>query len=163
ADSVYMSALPVAHNFPMSSPGVFGALYAGSRVVMCPSPSPETAFALIEREKVTITGLVPPLALLWMQAAPKTSYDLSSLQVLQVGGAKFMPEAARRVKDSLGCTLQQVFGMAEGRLDYTRRDDPYESLGEASGRPTGAHDGALIVDVLGNPATHGAGGNPLPR
>src|SRR5690606_4373261 len=64
ADSVYLVALPVAHNFPMSSPGIFGALYAGSRVVMSPSASPETAFALIEREKVTITGLVPPLALL---------------------------------------------------------------------------------------------------
>src|SRR5690606_5381140 len=34
ADSVYMAALPVAHNFPMSSPGVFGALMAGATVVM---------------------------------------------------------------------------------------------------------------------------------
>ena len=33
-DSVYLAALPVAHNFPMSSPGIFGALYAGARVVM---------------------------------------------------------------------------------------------------------------------------------
>ena len=28
-DSVYLVALPAAHNFPMSSPGFFGALYAG--------------------------------------------------------------------------------------------------------------------------------------
>ncbi|MBI1622543.1 (2,3-dihydroxybenzoyl)adenylate synthase [Aquamicrobium zhengzhouense] len=163
ADSVYMSALPVAHNFPMSSPGVFGALYAGSRVVMCPSPSPETAFALIEREKVTITGLVPPLALLWMQAAPKTSYDLSSLQILQVGGAKFMPEAARRVKGSLGCTLQQVFGMAEGLVNYTRLDDPYEIIVETQGRPISADDEVLIVDDQGNPVPEGEPGNLLTR
>lgn len=59
-DSVYMAALPVAHNFPMSSPGLMGALYAGSRVVMCPNPSAETAFGLIAAEGVTITGVVPP-------------------------------------------------------------------------------------------------------
>jgi len=162
-NSVYMAALPVAHNFPMSSPGVFGALYAGSRVVMCPSPSPETAFALIEREKVTITGLVPPLALLWMQAAPKTSYDLSSLQVLQVGGAKFMPEAARRVRDTLGCKLQQVFGMAEGLVNYTRLDDPYEIIVETQGRPISSDDEVLIVDDQGNPVPEGEPGNLLTR
>ncbi|TWG67410.1 (2,3-dihydroxybenzoyl)adenylate synthase [Aminobacter sp. J44] len=162
-NSVYMAALPVAHNFPMSSPGVFGALYAGSRVVMCPSPSPETAFALIEREKVTITGLVPPLALLWMQAAPKTSHDLSSLQVLQVGGAKFMPEAARRVRDTLGCKLQQVFGMAEGLVNYTRLDDPYEIIVETQGRPISSDDEVLIVDDQGNPVPEGEPGNLLAR
>lgn len=162
-NSVYMAALPVAHNFPMSSPGVFGALYAGSRVVMCPSPSPETAFALIEREKVTITGLVPPLALLWMQAAPKTSHDLSSLQVLQVGGAKFMPEAARRVRDTLGCKLQQVFGMAEGLVNYTRLDDPYEIIVETQGRPISPDDEVLIVDDQGNPVPEGEPGNLLTR
>ncbi|MFC5386966.1 (2,3-dihydroxybenzoyl)adenylate synthase [Aquamicrobium segne] len=162
-DSVYMTALPVAHNFPMSSPGVFGALYAGSRIVMCPSPSPETAFALIEREKVTITGLVPPLALLWMQAAAKTTHDLSSLKVIQVGGAKFMPEAARRVRQTIGCGLQQVFGMAEGLVNYTRLDDPYEIVVETQGRPISPDDEILIVDDRGNPVPDGEPGNLLTR
>src|SRR5690606_14803110 len=67
-DTVYLGVLPVAHNFPMSSPGIFGTLYAGGRVVMSPSPSPEVAFGLIERERVTITALVPPLALVWLKA-----------------------------------------------------------------------------------------------
>lgn len=162
-DSVYMTALPVAHNFPMSSPGVFGALYAGSRIVMCPSPSPETAFALIEREKVTITGLVPPLALLWMQAAARTTHDLSSLKVMQVGGAKFMPEAARRVQETIGCGLQQVFGMAEGLVNYTRLDDPYEIVVETQGRPISPDDEILIVDDRGNPVPDGEPGNLLTR
>ena len=163
ADSVYMAALPVAHNFPMSSPGVFGALYAGSRVVMCPSPAPDTAFPLIERERVTITGLVPPLALLWLQAAPKSQHDLSSLQVLQVGGAKFMPESARRVRPTLGCTLQQVFGMAEGLVNYTRLDDAEETIVETQGRAISADDEVLILDDAGNPVAEGEAGNLLTR
>jgi 2,3-dihydroxybenzoate-AMP ligase len=162
-DSVFMAALPVAHNFPMSSPGVFGALYAGSRIVMCPSPSAETAFALIEQERVTMTGVVPPLALLWMQAASTSRYDISSLEVLLVGGAKFMPEAASRVRAALGCTLQQVFGMAEGLVNYTRLDDPNDIIVNTQGRPISPDDEVLIVDDHSNPVADGEPGLLLTR
>lgn len=161
--SVYMGALPVAHNFPMSSPGIFGALYAGARIVMAPSPSPEVAFPLIEREGVTITGLVPPLALLWMQAAPHTKSDLSSLQVLQVGGAKFTAEAAARVRPTLGCTLQQVFGMAEGLVNYTRLDDPEELIINTQGRPISPADEVLILDDQGEPVADDEAGHLYTR
>ena len=162
-DSVYMAALPVAHNFPMSSPGLMGALYAGSRVVMCPNPSAETAFGLIAAEGVTITGVVPPVALLWMQAAPRTKHDISSLQVLQVGGAKFIPEAAARVRGALGCTLQQVFGMAEGLVNYTRLDAPEEIIIGTQGRPISPDDEVLVLDDEGNPVPEGEPGHLLTR
>jgi 2,3-dihydroxybenzoate-AMP ligase len=161
--SVYLAALPVAHNFPMSSPGVFGAILAGARIVMAPAPTPEKAFPLIAQEGVTITGLVPPLALLWLQAAPRTAHDLSSLAVLQVGGAKFMPEAARRVRPVLGCTLQQVFGMAEGLVNYTRLDDPENIITETQGRAICPDDEVLILDDAGNPVPDGEPGNLLTR
>ncbi|WP_295044823.1 AMP-binding protein [uncultured Paracoccus sp.] len=162
-DSVYLCALPVAHNFPMSSPGVFGALYAGARVVMAPNPAADTAFSLIAREGVTITGVVPPVALLWMAAAARTPHDLSSLQVLQVGGAKFIPEAAARVRPTLGCALQQVFGMAEGLVNYTRLDDPEDIIIGTQGRPISPDDEVLILDDTGTPVPDGAPGHLLTR
>lgn len=162
-ETVYLVALPVAHNFPMSSPGHMGTLYAGGRVVLAPAPSPEVAFPLIAQEKVTLTGLVPPLALLWMQAAPGTPHDLSSLAVLQVGGAKFTPEAARRVRPTLGCTLQQVFGMAEGLVNYTRLDDPGDIVIGTQGRPISPDDEVLVVDDLGHPVPEGTAGHLLAR
>ncbi|WP_112312407.1 (2,3-dihydroxybenzoyl)adenylate synthase [Pseudogemmobacter bohemicus] len=158
ADSVYLCALPVAHNFPMSSPGVFGALSVGAKVVLSPNPAPATAFPLIAAERVTITGLVPPLALLWMQAAPGSAHDLSSLEVLGVGGAKFIPEAAARVRPVLGCTLQQVFGMAEGLVNYTRLDDPEEIIINTQGRPISADDEVLVLDDNGQPVAMGEAG-----
>jgi len=161
--SVYLASLPVSHNFPMSSPGVFGAIHAGARVVMAPAPDPATAFPLIEQEKVTITGLVPPLALLWLQAAPKTAHDLSSLQVLQVGGAKFMPEPAKRVGSVLRCKLQQVFGMAEGLVNYTRLDDPDAVVTQTQGRKISPDDEVLILDDQGNAVPEGEPGNLLTR
>src|SRR5690606_17828479 len=122
-DSVFLGALPIAHNFPMSSPGFMGTLYAGGRIVLSESPHPEACFSLIEKEKVSFTSMVPPLLLLWLEAAPKSQHHLSSLEVLQVGGAKLIPEVAKRVKPTLNVTLQQVFGMAEGLVNYTRLDD----------------------------------------
>ncbi|MCD9098511.1 (2,3-dihydroxybenzoyl)adenylate synthase [Luteimonas fraxinea] len=163
ADSVYMVTLPAAHNFPMSSPGFFGALYAAARVVLSPGPGPDVAFPQIARERVTCVGLVPPLALLWADAAGKTAHDLSSLQVLQVGGAKLVPEAARRVVAGLGCTLQQVFGMAEGLVNYTRLDDADDLVLTTQGRPISADDEVLVVDDHGAPVADGEIGHLLTR
>ncbi|MBF6043668.1 (2,3-dihydroxybenzoyl)adenylate synthase [Streptomyces sp. NRRL B-1677] len=162
-NSVYLCALPAAHNFPLSSPGTLGALYAGARVVLAPRPSPDVAFPLIEAEGVTITGLVPPLALVWTEAAAETPYDLSSLQVLLVGGAKFSEEAARRVRPALGCTLQQVFGMAEGLVNYTRLDDPEETIVTTQGRPISPDDEVRVVDDEDNDLPAGATGHLLTR
>ena len=160
ADSVHLIALPAAHNFPMSSPGHMGSLHAGGRVVLAPSPSPDVCFPLIAQEGVTITGLVPPLALLWAQSAPASKHDLSSLKVLLVGGAKLTPEAARRVQDALpACRLQQVFGMAEGLVNYTRLDDPEEVITTTQGRPISPDDEIRIVDEAGTPVPPGTPGH----
>ncbi|MFJ4876712.1 (2,3-dihydroxybenzoyl)adenylate synthase [Streptomyces sp. NPDC088745] len=163
ADSVYLVVLPAAHNFPLSSPGSLGVLYAGGRVVLCPQPDPETAFPIIEREKVTITGIVPPLALVWTEAGPTTPHDLSSLDVLLVGGAKFSESAARRVTPALGCTLQQVFGMAEGLVNYTRLDDDPETIVTTQGRPISADDEIRIVDDNDEDVPEGENGHLLTR
>lgn len=161
--SIYMATLPVAHNFTMSSPGCFGAFYAGAKVVLCPAPMPSVAFDLIRTEGVTITGLVPPLALLWLDAAVAKRPDLPTLQTLQVGGAKFLPESARRVTPVLGCRLQQVFGMAEGLVNYTTDDDSDDLVTGTQGRPMCPDDEILILDDAGQPVPDGQPGNLLTR
>ncbi|AJE46824.1 (2,3-dihydroxybenzoyl)adenylate synthase [Celeribacter indicus] len=157
-ESALLIALPAAHNFPMSSPGYFGALSVGAKVVMSLSPAPDACFPLIGAERITHTGLVPPLALLWMQAAAKTKHDLSSLEVLGVGGAKFTPEAAARVRPTLGCKLQQVFGMGEGLVNYTRLDDPEEIVIGTQGRPISPDDEILLLREDGTPVAEGEPG-----
>jgi 2,3-dihydroxybenzoate-AMP ligase len=161
--SVYLAVLPVAHNYPLSSPGALGTLYAGGTVVLSPAPSPEIAFPLIAGERVTITGLVPPLAMIWLDAAKDTEHDLSSLRVLQVGGAKFAEHAAARVRPVFGCALQQVFGMAEGLVNYTRLDDPEHLVLSTQGRPMCPDDEILIVDEQGAPVPPGQTGELLTR
>lgn len=154
-DTAYLAALPAAHNFPLGCPGVFGTLHAGGKVVMAPNGSPHETFGLVERERITVTALVPPLALLWMEAAEWADEDLSSLRLLQVGGSKFKESPARRVRSALGCELQQVFGMAEGMLCYTRLDDPEEVVMTTQGRPMSTEDEFRVVDGEGNPVSPG--------
>lgn len=158
-DSVYLGALPIAHNYLLSSPGVLGTLYAGGRVVLSPSPAPDAAFPLIEKERVTIASLVPPLALVWLDAAKTRDYDFSSLQVLQVGGAKFGKEVACRIKPTFGCQLQQVFGMAEGLVNYTRLDDPDDIVIGTQGRPMSPEDEIRVVDDHDQPVERGEVGH----
>jgi len=163
-DDVFLVVLPAAHNFPMSSPGALGAFYAGARVVLARAPSPEVAFPLIAAERVTVTSLVPPLLLVWLQAqAARAAHDLSSLRLIQVGGAKLGAEVARRVKPVLGATLQQVFGMAEGLVNYTRLDDPEETIIATQGRPISPDDEIRVVDDYDQDVPAGEPGYLLTR
>ncbi|WP_067541191.1 (2,3-dihydroxybenzoyl)adenylate synthase [Nocardia crassostreae] len=160
SDSVYLATLPVAHNFPMSSPGILGVLWAGGTVALTPDPTPATAFPLIERFGVTMTGLVPPLARLWVERAEAgDTPDLSSLRVVLVGGARCPEELAERVGPALGVTLQQVFGMAEGLVCYTRLDDPHEVVICTQGRPMSEYDRVKVVDDHGVEVPPGTDGN----
>ncbi|GAV15655.1 (2,3-dihydroxybenzoyl)adenylate synthase [Paenibacillus sp. NAIST15-1] len=161
--SVYLAVLPIAHNYPLSSPGVLGTLYAGGRIVLARGASPDEAFPLIAEEGVTIAAVVPPLALIWLDAAESRRYDLTHLEVLQVGGAKFSAEAAKRVRTTIGCTLQQVYGMAEGLVNYTRFDDPEETIINTQGRPMSPYDEIRIVDDEDDEVAPGEVGHLLTR
>ncbi|MDN4872986.1 (2,3-dihydroxybenzoyl)adenylate synthase [Bacillus cereus] len=162
-ESVYLAVLPIAHNYPLSSPGILGTLYAGGRIVLASNGSPDVAFPLIEKEKVTITALVPPLAIIWLNAREHYKNDLTSLQVIQVGGAKFSQEVAKRIRPIFGCTLQQVFGMAEGLVNYTRLEDPEDIITKTQGKPMSKYDEIKIVDNFDNEVNRGEVGNLLTR
>lgn len=163
AADVYLATLPAAHNFPLACPGILGAVSAGAAITFVTDPSPENAFAVIEKHRVTVTAVVPPLAQLWTAAVEWEEADLSSLRLLQVGGARLADVNAREVTPALGCALQQVFGMAEGLLNFTRLDDPEELVQTTQGRPLSPADELRVVDEDGNDVQPGAEGELLTR
>jgi 2,3-dihydroxybenzoate-AMP ligase len=164
ADSVYLISLPAGHNFPLACPGILGVLLAGGRVVTLPSPEPVRAFATIEAEGVTHTAVVPAVAGRWLDhAAEHGSLQVATLRVLQVGGARLADELARKVTPALDCTLQQVFGMAEGLLNFTRLDDPDDVICTTQGRPMCPADEVRLVDELDQDVPEGEPGSLLTR
>ncbi|UDY24265.1 (2,3-dihydroxybenzoyl)adenylate synthase [Nocardioides sp. Kera G14] len=161
--TVMLVSLPAAHNFAMSSPGILGVLHAGGTVVLARDPSPGTAFRLIERERVTMASLVPPLVQAWISAARRRNPDLSSLELVQVGGARLADTVASEVGPVLGAGLQQVFGMAEGLVNYTRLDDPLDLVTSTQGRPISAYDEIRLVDADDRDVPPGEEGSLLTR
>ncbi|WP_429168453.1 (2,3-dihydroxybenzoyl)adenylate synthase [Aeromonas rivipollensis] len=157
----YLCALPAPHNFPLSSPGALGVFEAGGAVVLAQDPSPMSCFPLIARHQVNLCSLVPPAVSLWLQAAesdPSVRSQIESLDLLQVGGAKLAEAVASKIGPLLGCRLQQVFGMAEGLVNYTRLSDPDDKIIHTQGRPMSPDDEVRILDEAGNPVSPGQPG-----
>ncbi|WP_312182410.1 (2,3-dihydroxybenzoyl)adenylate synthase [Pantoea sp. CTOTU46764] len=165
ADTRYLIALPAPHNFAMSSPGSLGVFYAGGQVILAADPSATLCFPLIEKHQVTDTGLVPPAVSLWLQAIQEwgSNTQLASLQRIQVGGAKLGETLAARIQREIGCQLQQVFGMAEGLVNYTRFGDDENIILTTQGRPISEDDEVWVADEHGNALPTGTIGRLMTR
>jgi len=162
-NSVMGIAIPVSHNFALNCPGLSGTLYKGGKVVLIPSPKTETVFEAIEKEKITIMPTPPALLIRWMETPELTKYDLSSLEVVVVGGARLNAEVAKRIKPVLGCDYHQNLGMAEGMLFWTRRGDPEDLLLNTQGAPTFEDDEIRLVDESDREVSYGEPGELLVR
>lgn len=132
---------------------------------MASDPSATHCFPLIERHRVNVTALVPPAVSLWLEAVALAGQRtaLHSLELLQVGGARLSEALARRIPAELGCRLQQVFGMAEGLVNYTRLDDDDERIFTTQGRPISTDDEVWVADAAGNPQPRGQAGRLMTR
>ncbi|MFD7324160.1 (2,3-dihydroxybenzoyl)adenylate synthase [Streptomyces sp. NPDC059875] len=162
-NDVYLAALPAEFNLTFGCPGIVGTLSVGGTVVLVEDPDPAECLAAIERERVTVTSAVPAVAQQWLDARPTVQADLSSLRLVQIGGAPVPRATAERIGPELGCRLQQVFGMAEGLLTLTRPADPDETVLTTQGRPLSPDDEIRIVDADGEDVPDGEPGELLAR
>jgi 2,3-dihydroxybenzoate-AMP ligase len=161
--TVLMAILPLGHNYNLASPGMLGAFYYGGSVVLASSGEAADVFGLVERERVTTIAAVVPLISSWLDADAPDRFDLSSLKVIQNGGARLAPELRRRLRDRFGCTPQEIYGTAEGLINMTRLDDPDDLLLESSGAPVCADDEIIVVDDDGREVPGGVPGELLTR
>ena len=162
-DSVYLAALPIAHNFPLCCPGILGTFSVGGKVVLSRVTSPDEILPFIEEEKVTITGLVPAMAKACMELLEYEDYDLNSLEILQIGGSVLEPSLAKEIEKNFHTKLQQIFGIAEGLILITDIEDNEDTRVNTQGKPISEHDEILIVDEEGNGVQDGEYGELIVR
>lgn len=148
-ESIYLAALPIAHNFPLGCPGILGTLFYGGTIVICPNTSPDEIIPLIEKENVTITGLVPTMANMCIEFLDMEEYDISSLEIIQIGGSVLDHITAEKIEKGFSCKLQQIFGIAEGLISTTSLDDDDSIVYRTQGKPISEYDDVLIVDEEG--------------
>lgn len=152
-------ALPVGHNFPLACPGLIGAMLSGASAILTQATNPAELAALVERESITHLPCVPTLAMGLADLPESAASGLRSIRVITVGGQKLQEPAARKLRRRYPwIAVQQVLGMAEGMLCYTRLDDPDDIACTTQGRPLSPADEIRIVDPLGAPLPAGEAG-----
>ncbi|HEX5095454.1 MAG TPA: class I adenylate-forming enzyme family protein [Acidimicrobiia bacterium] len=90
----------------------------GGKLVLMPVGrfDPDTAMAMIEREKVTAIGGVPTVMWRILESPNLEKYDLSSVQRASYGGAPAAPELVERIEQvfpNLRKTLATAYGLTE--------------------------------------------------
>lgn len=106
-------------------------IVGGSKIVLMHKWDTARAMALIEREKVTLTGGVPTIAWQILEHPDRDQYDLSSLNSITYGGAPASPDLVRKIKSDFKSSPAMGWGMTEtsgtvtghSAEDYLNRPD----------------------------------------
>jgi 2,3-dihydroxybenzoate-AMP ligase len=161
--TVFMAILPLGHNYNLASPGMLGCFYYGGTVVLAPSGDAADVFALVQHETVSVIAAVVPLISNWLNSPVPGDYDLSSLKVIQNGGARLAPELRERMRERFGCIAQEIYGTAEGLINMVPLDAPEDMLLTSSGVPVCEDDEIKVLDDDGNEVADGEPGELVTR
>jgi 2,3-dihydroxybenzoate-AMP ligase len=163
SDTVFLALLPLGHNYNLACPGLLGAFCAGGTLVIARSTDADEVFATISRERVTVMAAVVPLIATWLNSDVARRFDLSSLRVVQNGGARLAPGLRARLRREFDSTPQEIYGTAEGLINMTRLTDTDDLLLESSGAPVSEFDEIAVLDDAGNQVPDGQAGELVTR
>jgi len=141
------------------------ALYAvplvGAKLILLDRFTPERFCELVQKERITIAGIVPAEVSRLLEYPDLDKYDLSSLRLLAHSTTVLPYELAVRAEDKLGCCYVQTYGTMDSAPIATNSvNDPREVRIRTVGRP---YDGTevKIVDDNGNEVPQGELGEVL--
>lgn len=161
---INLGLLPSAHNFALGTPGILGTMLYGGTTVFTEYAFPSEILTIIEEKRIQAVSFVPML--LGRTADFYTvmnDTDISSLELILVGGSVFTDTEARRISNLFPCTLIQVYGMGEGFICTTDLNTPFEDMISSQGRPSSEYDMVKIVDENMNEVPNGEAGQLITR
>jgi fatty-acyl-CoA synthase len=85
----------------------------GGRHVFLPRFDAREACELFERERVTVTNLVPTMLQRMLAAAPLAGFAGGALRLVLSGGAPIAPATVRAVLETFRCEYVQTYGLTE--------------------------------------------------
>jgi len=91
----------------------FSITWVGGKHVFVPVFDTEMVLKLIEKEKITITNLIPTMLNMMVNHPNVGKYDYSSLRILMSGGAPIAEELVKKIIDTFKCEYIQTYGMTE--------------------------------------------------
>jgi len=91
----------------------FAITWVGGKHVILPRFEALEVLKSIEREKITLTNLIPTMINLMINHPRVHDFDYSSLRILLSGGAPIAPKVVSRAIDVFKCEYIQTYGMTE--------------------------------------------------
>ena len=157
-NEVHLVPAPLYHSAPALGSALTVAL-AGTLVIM-DKFDPEQFLALIDREKVT-SSLVVPTILKRVLALPeevRKQYDMSSLRSLVVGAAPFPVETKKAAIAYFGNCIYEYYGSTDAGLSTILPPDEQLKRPTSCGKVLAGHT-IKILDDEGNELPRGEVGN----
>lgn len=87
--------------------------WVGGTHVLIREFEPRKVLEMIEKERVTLTNLIPTMINLMINHPEIDQFDYRSLRVLLSGGAPIAPEVVRKIIKTFKCDYIQTYGMTE--------------------------------------------------
>ncbi|MDX6382895.1 MAG: hypothetical protein QOK48_468 [Blastocatellia bacterium] len=112
SDDTLLCVLPLFHIYGLVVVLNMG-LHMGATVVMMPRFDLEQFLTLIQKHRVTLSHIVPPIVLQLAQNPLIKKYDLSSLKMIFSGAAPLGVDLSRECMSRVGCGIRQGYGMTE--------------------------------------------------
>ncbi len=109
---VTMAVLPFFHIYGMVVIMMLG-LAGGGTILVMPRFDMMEFLALVQKYRVTVLPLVPPIVLGLVKHPAVAQFDLSSVRLTFSGAAPLGEEIARALSAKLGCPVVQGYGMTE--------------------------------------------------
>ncbi|MCC7012811.1 MAG: long-chain-fatty-acid--CoA ligase [Planctomycetes bacterium] len=91
----------------------FAITWVGGRHVMLAKFEEQAVFNAIERERVTITNLIPTMLNRLVRFPGAAQRDMTSMRRILSGGAPIAPEVVREIMRVFRCEYVQTYGMTE--------------------------------------------------
>ena len=112
SDDIFIGVLPMSHSYGCGSTLIQPILLQSTLVLMAKF-DPESAFRIIEKEKITLQLAAPAHYILELNHKNKGQYDLSSLRAGLIAGQPAPKGLITRVENEMGVYLTSFWGASE--------------------------------------------------
>src|SRR5438309_377581 len=111
-DDTLLCVLPLFHIYGLVVVLNMG-LHLGATIVTMPRFDLDQFLSLIQKYRVTLSHIVPPIVLKLAKDPVVDNYDLSSLKMIFSGAAPLGAELSRECMQRIGCGIRQGYGLTE--------------------------------------------------
>ncbi len=92
---------------------IWAITMVGGRHVFLPYFKDKQVLAILAKENITITALVPTMLASLLKAPELKNHQYSNLRMIMTAGSPVAPELVRQTMDQFGCDYVQFYGMTE--------------------------------------------------